>query len=492
MKTLLSAVAVTVLFSPFTTLAVSAKTVSSNLSPPSEATMEKNERRARQKLAGISQDHIFKYWSELDELRQEQLIEQIDHLDLTAFRWQQEVLNNRQDSSSPALEPFTDYAYAGEADDIALGRQLIAEGKVACLIVAGGQGSRLQMEGPKGKYPITPIKNKTLFQLFAEKTLAAGKQAGKMLRLAIMTSPQNHEETVRFFADNDNFGLSSLQLSFFTQGALPLLDLEGNLFLDERDHIAAGPDGNGSCLKALVESGIWERWKKSGIEYVNFVLVDNPLADPYDANLIGRHAASNNCVTVKCVERDDPKEKVGVIVNKDGHAGVVEYTEFPESEKAARLADGALKHRCANISLFCFGIDFVQEAASCTTEMPLHLAFKAVKALDEAGHPIVPAGPNAWKYERFIFDVLPMAAQVGALIYPRERCFAPLKNYEGSDSPATVRAQLQRYDRIVLEELTGQPSPSHPFELSQEFHYPTDAFRAKWSGRKPPLADYYD
>lgn len=457
-----------------------------------ETAMDKNERRARQKLAGVSQEHIFSYWDELNEQQRLALIDQIERLDLTAFRWQQEVLNQGIDNAIDEIEPFSEYANYADQQEIALGKQLIAEGKVGCIIVAGGQGTRLRFNGPKGMYPISLIKNKTLFQILSEKTLAAGKQAGKMLQLAIMTSPQNHEETVKFFEENNNFGLSSLQLSFFCQGTLPLLDVKGNLFLEEKQTISVGADGNGSCLQSFVESGIWSRWESAGIEYVNFILVDNPLGDPFDANLVGNHAKKESCVTIKCVEKLDPKEKVGLVICRNGQVGVMEYSEMPESEKAARLSNGKLKHSCANISLFCFGMQFIQKAAACTTEMALHLAFKAVKAVDSEGIQIIPAEPNAWKFERFIFDVLPFSQQVAALVYPRERCFAPLKNFEGSDSPATARAALQNLDRVVLESLTGLPAPDRPFELSQEFYYPTPDLQSRWKGRTPPDQDYFE
>lgn len=458
-----------------------------------ETAMEKNERRSRQKLAGISQDHIFKFWGELDEAAQKHLVGQVEGLDLEAFRAQQAVLRRGTEPIVAGLEPFTDFFESNTVDSEAIGRELISKGKVGCIIVAGGQGTRLRIDGPKGKYPISIIKQKTLFQLFAEKTLAAGRQSGKMLHLAIMTSPQNREETIKFFADNQNFGLSQLQLHFFCQGSLPLLDTEGDLFLEEKHSISIGPDGNGSCLKAFVESGIWEKWKTNGIEYANFVLIDNPLANPFDATLVGFHVSRGDDVSIKCIKRNDPKEKVGLIVKKDGHADVVEYSEISPDEQTARLTDGSLKHGCANISLFCFNMDFIQSAAASASEMDLHPAFKAVKAIDDEGDVRTPTEPNAWKFERFIFDVLPLANQVSALCYPREDCFAPLKNYEGNDSPSTVRDALFQQDRRVLQRLTGSDAPMRHFELSQDFHYPTAAFVQKWKGHTvPDSTNYYD
>lgn len=450
--------------------------------------MNKDERRARQKLSGIAQDHIFKYWGDLDTENREHLLKQIDHLDLQVFRSQQDVLKRRGSPPFGVIESFGDLAPSQNIVDIDLGRRLMSQGKVGCLVVAGGQGTRLRANGPKGAYPLSPIKNKSLFQMLAEKTIAAGKQAGKMLRLAIMTSPQNHEETIRFFRDHDNFGLSFLQLNFFSQGELPLLNIEGDLFLEDKHILSMGPDGNGASLKNFVESGIWEDWKRTGIEYVNFVLIDNPLADPFDVNLVGLHASKSNDVTIKCIEREDPQENVGILVKRSGHIEVIEYSEMPPVEKTAVMSDGILKHRCANISLFCFSMDFIQEAAARTVKMPFHLAFKFAKTVNEGGSV---DEPNAWKFERFIFDVLSWTFKVSAMVCPRERCFAPLKNFEGSDSPKMVQEALIKIDRCVLEELTGLPPPAHTFELSQDFHYPTSDLKEKLKGCVIPLLDYY-
>lgn len=470
-------------------------TAESSLPTPiqTEENMEKNERRARQKLAGINQDHIFTYWSDLNADEKSSLIQQIEELDLPSFAWQQQVLKQHGQEMTSLLEPFENIAFADDPQEGNLGTQLIAQGKVGCLVVAGGQGTRLRFEGPKGMYPVSLIKDKTLFQLIAEKTVAAGRQAGKMLQLAIMTSPQNHEETSQFFIKNNYLGLFPQQISFFSQSSLPLLDLHGNLFLENKEKISSGPDGNGSCLKAFVESGIWEKWKKMGIEYVSFILVDNPLADPFDNNLIGHHVLHQNDITIKSVERIDPKEKVGLVLRKNGKIEVVEYSEIPENEQLAILPNGRLKHRCANISLFCLGMDFIQDAAAHTNEMPLHLAFKAVKVLDENGVEVTPLQPNAWKFERFIFDILPLTDQTTALLYERGDCFAPLKNFDGKDSPETVRMALQAKDKKILETMTGLPAPDKPFELSQEFHYPTKSFKDKWRGKVPPPSEsYYD
>jgi UDP-N-acetylglucosamine/UDP-N-acetylgalactosamine diphosphorylase len=438
---------------------------------------------ALEKLANISQEHLLKDWPSFSTSQQEQLLNQIQKLDSQTFRLQQQMLETKGNSGR-ILEPFTAFTFRGNPILQRQGESLIAQGKVGCLLVAGGQGTRLGFDGPKGMYPLSLIKNKTLFQIFAEKTLSAGRRAERPLSLAIMTSEENHQTTVNFFDTHSYFGMQKEQIDFFKQGTLPLLDLQGNLWLDSPGHLAEGPDGNGSCLMHFVNSGISAKWEKAGIEKIIFMMVDNPLADPFDSELIGFHAEQHSDMTIKCVRREDPQEKVGILVNSGKKVEVVEYTEISPEERLACDPQGGLKHPCANISLFCFEMAFLKQIAQ--TFLPLHPAFKEVKKL------VGPTKVPTWKFERFIFDVLPFAKKVSALCYPRTECFAPLKNAEGNDSPQTARAALQANDRRILEELTGFPPPSEPFELSQEFYYPSETFRLKWKGRQKTFDGYIE
>jgi UDP-N-acetylglucosamine/UDP-N-acetylgalactosamine diphosphorylase len=385
---------------------------------------------------------------------------------------------------------LTDYARLPDVVDAESGKKIISEGHVGCLIVAGGQGSRLGFNGPKGMFPVTPVKHKSLFQLFAEKTLAASQQAGRALPLAIMTSPLNHAETVNFFKSHDYFGLDPLQLSIFSQEMLPLLDANGCLFLENSHTIAEGPDGNGAALHHFYQQGIWEKWKDAGVHYLNFILVDNPLSDPYDAILVSYLKEQQSDVIIKCVERRNPEEKVGILAKRNDQTVVVEYSEMPEMQRFAQSKDGSLLYPCANLSLFCFRMDFIQKVATLPTEkLPLHLAFKAAKSLDSDGSP---TQNMAWKFEQFIFDLLPFATKTTALIYERQQCFAPLKNFEGDDSIETVQRALEEYDKKTFLNLTGQSAPVTPFELSQAFHYPTAALLEKWNNFNGPYENYIE
>lgn len=436
---------------------------------------------AQKLLAKLGEESLLEGWKRLHPNEQEALLTAIRGINPSMLQLQQELVHKTPGNHS-SLKPFTEYFSAGNVQDTTLGKKLIAEGKVGCLLIAGGQGTRLKIDGPKGLYPISPVKHKSLFQLFAEKTLAAGVQAGRPLPLAIMTSPQNHRETIDFFGKHNNFGLAAEQVSFFSQEELPFLNHEGHLFLETPSTIAHGPDGNGSSLQAFYAKGPGKAWKEGGIEYVNYVLIDNPLADPFDAELIGHHSRNKNEVTIKCVHKNDPEEKVGVLGYLSDKLAVVEYSELPEKERVGRNPDGTLAYNCANISLFCFSMNFIEKISHIPFhQFPLHKAFKAAKYLATDGKTHQSDKPIAWKFERYIFDLLPYAIKVTALLYPRESSFAPLKNNTGNDSPETVKAALSAYDKKTIEALTGFKPTSEPFELDQQFHYPTH----KWKGKQP-------
>jgi UDP-N-acetylglucosamine/UDP-N-acetylgalactosamine diphosphorylase len=231
-------------------------------------------------------------------------------------------------------------------------------------------------------------------------------------------------------------------VAFFVQGSLPFVGDDGQLYLASADSIAQGPDGNGGALHQFYSSGIWKQWADAGVEYVTFQPIDNALADPYDAELIGYHARKQAEVTLKGTQRASAAEAVGVIAMCDGKIRVVEYTELSEGEQRATRGDGQLKHAIANLSMFCFSMTFIEKLNHLPTHaLPLHLAYKPVQVLGQS-HPI-----KAWKCERFIFDVLDAATRISVLVCPREDCFAPLKNQSGPDSLPHVQQALQNYGR---------------------------------------------
>lgn len=302
--------------------------------------------------------------------------------------------------------------FSGSEERMQLGRELVQAGKVGCLLLAGGQGTRLRFDGPKGLFPIGP-NGETLFQIFQKKREAAGDE----LPFAILVSPENEAVTREAVPEVD----------ICVQGTLPLLNELGEEFLTRPGEPAVGPNGNGLALRHFVESGIWEQWRERGVEYLNIALVDNPLGDPYDAELAAFCEGLD--IVVKATKRRHAQERVGVIVADGEKLRVIEYSELEEPGD----------YELANLSLFCMTMEFAKWAAEA--ELPLHRAHKGVPMWD-GEKTVWPETPNAWKSEYFIFDILPLAEKADVICYPREECFAPLKNAEGEDSSETVRAAL--------------------------------------------------
>jgi UDP-N-acetylglucosamine/UDP-N-acetylgalactosamine diphosphorylase len=388
----------------------------------------------------------------------------LNHEQEQFLKMQRSVIAQKSTFSIP--EPYQKFDSPTDAGRLK-GEALLREGKVACLILAGGQGSRLGTSLPKALVEITPVRKKTLLQLFCEKTAAASVAYKMPLQLAIMTSSLNHKQIADYLLQNGYFGLKEGQVQLFMQDEAPFVNEDGNWIEEASGSFAAGPDGNGHSLKKLMESGIGKRWKEQGVESLIVLPIDNPLADPFDAALCGERALKNQAVTIKAIKRSDPAEKVGVIVLRDEKIAVQEYSELPDHFEAP----------LAHIGLFCFSLAFIEQIAE--VELPWHLARKTYK-----GHQI-------WKFERFLFDVLAHAEKTGVLVYPREDVYAPLKNLEGRHSLVTVKLALSAFDKRLVADLTKMPEPDHLFELDPAFYYVTLDRKRMWSGKTLPLLDYY-
>lgn len=315
-----------------------------------------------------------------------------------------------------------DVNHYGNSQDLLHGKALIQQGKVGCLIVAGGQGTRLGYEGPKGAIPVTPVTGKSLFQLFCERTALAGHN----LPLSIMTSPSNHTQTVAFFEKHAFFGLNPSQISFFQQGTLPLLDDHFQPLLG----VPEAPDGNGHALHHFFKAGIWKTWKEKGVTFLNVIFVDNALGDPFDAECVGLTARKNVEATLKAVPRLAPYEKMGALAEEGGKLKVIEYFELPKEGSSFAYS---------NTGMFCLSMAFIQYLVEdIKAEFPLHFARK--KSPDVKGKEV-------WKCERFLFDLLNYARSSCVLVYPREQIYCPLKNATGEYSLETVKAALLKLSK---------------------------------------------
>lgn len=373
----------------------------------------------------------------VDELQS--FLKQLQKYDSCLFFEQKALISGKDKTDHSNSLPCSKFERSGNPEDRLRGEVLLREGKVGCLILAGGQGTRLGFNGPKGAVPVTPIKRKSLFQIFCERTKVAGQIAGKKLPLCIMTSQLNHAQTLDFFKSHDFFGLEPSQVSFFEQEMLPFLDDSGNWLLEKPGKIAEGPDGNGHALRLFYENGIWKKWKESGVEYLNAIFVDNPLADPFDPEFVGLTERTGVDAALKAVERLSPDEKMGVLGENQGKLKVIEYFEIPSDSSGFTLS---------STGMFCISMQFIQHLCEESQAlMPLHLSSKSAHVLpiDQS----IPQPVNVWKCERFIFDLLNHVRSSTVLVCPREKVYAPLKNACGDKSLETVQKALLSHDQEI-------------------------------------------
>lgn len=337
---------------------------------------------------------------------------------------------------TPSREPD-----APERDELwREGLDLLARGKAAFVLMAGGQGSRLGFEGPKGACPLGLPEDLVLFEIVARRLLRLGNLTGKTPPFAVMTGPENDEATREWFRRRKGPALPPDWPSFFLQSAAPALDDRGRALIAPSGGLALVPDGNGGIWERLAASGILSAWKAEGVEWVHVAGVDNILSLPCDPVFLGFAVRSGQKLSCKSVLRTDPSEKVGVYV-LDGHdrPRVAEYTELPPETASARAEDGLPVFREANIASHLLSIDLLETFASL--ELPWHLARKKIPHVDPASGTDL-SDEVGCKYERFLFDAFPASGGMSVLRVDRASEFAAVKNAEGPDSPRTAREAL--------------------------------------------------
>ncbi len=297
----------------------------------------------------------------------------------------------------------------------------------AAFTVAAGQGKRLGYDGPKGTFPITPVKQKPLFQVFPEKILAAGKRSGRPLHWFIMTSHANHAPTESFFQEHNYFGLDRARVHFFRQGRMPAVDFEGKILLESPCTIALSPDGHGGSLRALHRSGALDLMQKDGIDTLSYFQVDNPLVRCVDPSFIGWHLLRRSEMSSKTVTKAYAEEKVGHFCTQHGRLVVIEYSDLPIAMQREKDASGQLRYLAGSIAIHVLDRDFVRRLAlgGEGVALPFHRADKKIPTIDSAGNLVKPEKPNGVKFEMFVFDALPFARNPVVVETLRENDFSP-------------------------------------------------------------------
>jgi UDP-N-acetylglucosamine/UDP-N-acetylgalactosamine diphosphorylase len=445
----------------------------------------------RQRLRQHEQEHVLSFWPHLDSRSQQHLLGQLQALDLDALR--KLYAQRGKTYAVPSAEqirpvPVIPHDSPDNAERRQFGEEALRKGQVAALVVAGGQGSRLGFEHPKGMYTVGPVSKKSLFQIHAEKVLATSRRYGARLPLLVMTSPATDAETREFFFRHAHFGLSAAEVFFFCQGTMPALDLAaGKLLLEAPHSLFLSPDGHGGTLTALSSSGLLAQLKERGIQAVFYFQVDNPLVKIADPLFLGHHLAAGAEVSSKIVAKRGPGEKVGVFATVEGRCALVEYSDLPDALAKEVDENGRLKLWAGSPAIHLFDVGFLERMTRDPEGIPFHVARKKVPHIDAAGRPVEPAAENALKFERFIFDVLPRADRWTVVETLRAEEFAPLKNATGDDSPATVERALceQAADWITRAGGTVRRKPDGgppPLEVSPLFALDPEELAKKLPG----------
>lgn len=427
-------------------------------------------------LAELNQSHVLRFWDRLSAEQRESLLAQVATLDGPSLTRMRAMLGAADSAAGTGeIEPAPVACLSGDEKERAraAGEAALRRGEVGIILVAGGQGSRLGYEGPKGVFPIGPVSGAPLFHFHARKILALERRFATRIPLYIMTSESNDADTRTFFRTHAFFGLSPERVHFFVQGMWPAMSADGRILLDRPDHLFMSPDGHGGTVSALRRTGMLDNMAACGLRMLFYFQVDNPMVDVADPVFLGFHAQQRAQISIKVCPKRDPEEKLGVVVTCNGRQAMVEYTELTRDQKHAVLPHGELRFRYGSVAIHVFDFDFLRQQADMA--LPLHLAHKKVAYCDETGRTVTPDKPNAYKFEKFIFDLIPNAARACCLEFSREDEFSPVKNAEGEDSPASVKRDLTRKFARWLEaagvavprDAAGEPQ--HRIEIDPAF-----------------------
>ncbi len=415
------------------------------------------EKVLRDRACRAGQEHLFQFWDRLDSAGRTELLCHVAQVDFDLVSRLATGAEQAADSGriERPLEPaaFIPLAEAqsehGQRARV-LGEEALRQGRVAVLVVAGGQGTRLGYPGPKGTLPIGALSRKSLYQLHAEKILATGRRYGRAIRWLVLTSEATHDSSREFFEKHRFFGLDPSLVQFLKQGMLPAISTDGRILMEAPGRLCLSPNGHGGVVEALGSRGVLSELEAEGVDLLYYFQVDNPLARIADPLFLGWHLAQDADMSLKIVRKLRPVEKVGVLVSAGGRQRIVEYSELTSDEAEQRVSDGSLRFKAGSIALHVFDRRFLERIAADPAALPYHRALKKVPYLDSRGRLVRPDEPNAIKFERFVFDALPHARRVVALEVAREEEFSPVKNAEGSESATTSQAAMMALHRSWL------------------------------------------
>ncbi len=432
--------------------------------------------QAQELLAKNGQEQVLSHWKKLSATGRKTLLAQIETIDFKSVKRCQDVLAGKEavavKKGKPVAPKVAELKGASLKKAVAAGEKELSAGHVGVLLVAGGQGSRLGYDGPKGAYSIGPMTGSSLFYFHARKVLALSIRYAVSIPFYIMTSEANNEATIQHFEENDYFGLDPKDVFFFTQGMWPGMTKDGKIILDEPGHIFMSPDGHGGMISAMKTKGCFADMKKRGIKTLFYFQVDNPMVEIADPAFIGLHTLEKSEYSLKLCAKREPTEGLGMVVKRDGHFDLIEYTEMTDEMNNRRTKTGDLYFKYGSPAIHVFDRAFLEREASAA--MPLHLAHKKIQYVDENGKVVKPSEPNGYKFEKFIFDSLQDAKGVTCFAFDRAEEFSPVKNAQGKDSPASCKADLQAKWRRMLAKAGVSVPENMPLEIDPVYALDAD------------------
>ena len=398
-----------------------------------------NYKQAYEKLERFGQTHLLKYWDELSPEQKTSLIEQISDTDFSVVRVGKSDEVRGEITPIPVTE--LEDIEANKAEYKAAGLEEIRAGKVGAVLLAGGMGTRLGSDGPKGVYNIGITHDVFIFERLIRNLMDVTDEAGCFVHLFIMTSDKNHEATVNFLKEKDYFGYNGNYVHFFRQEMAPAADYNGKVYLEEKWKLSTSPNGNGGWYSSMFKSGMTDIMRESGIEWLNVFAVDNVLQRIADPVFIGATKLANCSVGAKVIKKAAPDERVGTICYEDGHPSVVEYYELTDEMRDALTDDGKPAYNFGVILNYLFRVPELQSIVDA--KMPLHVVEKKIPCLDGNGEKVSPQKPNGYKYETLILDMIHLLDTCLVFEVERSREFAPIKNPTGIDSVESARELLK-------------------------------------------------
>lgn len=398
--------------------------------------------KARRILEENGQGHI--------KVKNEELADQILHIDFERLKTLDEEITHpcctcNIEDISPVKAINPEKKDTEEIEEyIKIGEDVVKSGHFAIGIMAGGQGTRLGHNGPKGTFKLELNgETKSLFEIIVDKLKNAYEKYNVYLNCYIMTSPENNKETVAFFEKNNYFNYPKEYIKFFMQEDLPLLNKKGKLILGEDGLIKLASEGNGGIFYSMAKKGIIDDMKSKNIKWIFIGSVDNLLVKYVDTLLLGLAIKQNVNIATRTVIKNSPNERVGVLCKKNGKVKVIEYTEVPKEMMVATDETGEFLYGESHIMCNLFSLEAIEKAS--TKELKYHVAVKKIKYIDENGKLVNPTEPNCYKFEKFVFDSFGLFDEIAILRGKREEDFAPIKNAEGQDSPETAKKLYENY-----------------------------------------------